>query len=154
MTDGEEAKSMLITRESDYAIRILRKLSDGNMYTAGEISKTGYVPEAFAYKILNKLSKAGITDAVRGHTGGYKLAVDLKELSVYDLMRAIEAKMYLNACTDPEHHCPYKEHHGECAIHQNMMLLQRELEALLKKMSVYDLTIPQESILFSASSFG
>ena len=46
---------MLITRETDYALRVLRALSDGEQHTAGEISSTQLVPKQFAYKIIKKL---------------------------------------------------------------------------------------------------
>ena len=50
---------MLITRETDYALRILRTLSDGKSYTAGELAERESLPQKFAYKILKKLEKAG-----------------------------------------------------------------------------------------------
>ena len=46
---------MLITRETDYALRILRTLSDGKSYTAGELAERESLPQKFAYKILKKL---------------------------------------------------------------------------------------------------
>ena len=52
---------MLITRETDYALRILRTLSDGKSYTAGELAERESLPQKFAYKILKKLEKAGMS---------------------------------------------------------------------------------------------
>lgn len=56
---------MLITREIDYALRILRHLQHG-MASAAEIEKTQQVSADFSRKILRKLKKAGIVEAVRG----------------------------------------------------------------------------------------
>ena len=50
---------MVITRETDYALRILRALLDGKLHTAGQIAQDELLPQAFAYKILKKLEKAG-----------------------------------------------------------------------------------------------
>ena len=138
---------MLISRETDYAIRILRKLQDGELHSSGDVSKSEYVPEAFAYKILNKLTKAGITEALRGHTGGYRLAKDLKDVRVYDLFVALDIGFYLNACLDPDKDCPWKETHEYCVVHENLNVLQNEMAKLLKALSVQDLLTPQEKIL-------
>lgn len=43
---------MVITRETDYALRILRALLDGKLHTAGQIAQDELLPQAFAYKIL------------------------------------------------------------------------------------------------------
>ena len=57
---------MVITRETDYALRILRALLDGKLHTAGQIAQDELLPQAFAYKILKKLEKAGLVEVVRG----------------------------------------------------------------------------------------
>ena len=42
---------LLITREADYALRILRTLSEGGLVTAAEITQRELIPRQFAYKI-------------------------------------------------------------------------------------------------------
>ncbi len=138
---------MLITRETDYAIRILRKLKDGEQYTASDISKTEFVPKAFSYKILSKLKAAGIVRVSNGYTGGYKLNRDLKELSVFELLQALDATVYLNDCLIPNHDCPWKDEKGGCAVHENMNILQNEVHSLFKTLTVEDLFNPHDKIL-------
>lgn len=143
---------MIITREIDYALRILRKLQDYDTHTAKEISASECVPEAFSYKILSKLSKAGITNVARGSTGGYRLAKDLKEISMKDLVKALEVRLYLNECLEPSKSCAWKERHGcHCTISENLGVLQEEVLTLLSNLTIYDLIIPQKSIM---GSFG
>ena len=50
---------MIMTRESDYAVRILRALAGGEKMTVGRICEAEFVPVQFAYKILKKLAKCG-----------------------------------------------------------------------------------------------
>lgn len=138
---------MLISRETDYAIRILRKLQDGDLHAAGDVARSEYVPEAFAYKILNKLTRAEIVEAVRGNTGGYRLAKDLKSVTVHDLFMALGAQFYLNACLDPNKDCPWRDTHGHCAAHENLSVLQREIGSLLKKLSIQDLLKPRKKTI-------
>ena len=73
---------MVITRETDYALRILRALLDGKLHTAGQIAQDELLPQAFAYKILKKLEKAGLVEVVRGTAGGCRLSADLTGTSL------------------------------------------------------------------------
>ena len=49
---------MMITRESDYAIRIIRALKDGELLPLEQICQRELVPKQFAYKILKKLERS------------------------------------------------------------------------------------------------
>ncbi|WP_408609060.1 RrF2 family transcriptional regulator [Aminipila terrae] len=70
---------MLITRETDYALRILRALADGQQLTSADICQREILPQNFVYKILKKLNKSGIVYIARGAEGGCKLTADLKK---------------------------------------------------------------------------
>ena len=61
---------MLITRETDYALRILQSLLNGEKKSVGEISEQELIPQQFAYKIIKKLSQAGFVQILRGADGG------------------------------------------------------------------------------------
>ena len=51
---------MLITRRSDYAMRICRVLHDGKVHNVREICQAEEIPKAFAYKILRELEMADL----------------------------------------------------------------------------------------------
>ena len=80
---------MLITRETDYALRILRSLAQGSCLTVGELAEKETLPLKFTYKIIKKLEKAGIIRIIRGVNGGCQLEADLHEISLYDLVGAV-----------------------------------------------------------------
>lgn len=61
---------MIITRETDYAIRILRSLADWEQKNIREISDEQLIPRQFAYKISKKLEQAGYIEIIRGAQGG------------------------------------------------------------------------------------
>ena len=73
---------MLITRETDYALRILRALAPGSCLTVGEIAEKESLPHKFTYKIMKKLEKAGIIRIIRGVNGGCQ-PVSYTHLDVY-----------------------------------------------------------------------
>ena len=77
---------MIITKETDYAMRILRVLLDGEKHSVAEMSETELIPTQFAYQILRKLSAGNLVRVSRGALGGCELSCDLDATSLYDLM--------------------------------------------------------------------
>ena len=78
---------MLFTKESDYAIRVIRALQDGGKKTIKELCELEQIPSAFGYKILQKMNKSGLIEIRRGPKGGYQLAKDIGEFTLYDVVR-------------------------------------------------------------------
>ena len=64
---------MIITKETDYALRILRVLLDGEKHSVAEMSETELIPNQFAYQILRKLSAGNLVRVSRGALGGCAL---------------------------------------------------------------------------------
>lgn len=129
--------TMIVTREVDYSLRILRTLSDGKLYSTKEICDAEDVSVQFAYKIIKKLSGAGIVEISRGAAGGCRLAADLESVSLYDLMVVMKAKDPLNACTAEGYVCPWREEHGSvCNIHENLRAIQEKIYDEYKKHSI------------------
>ena len=67
--DSREGKDMLITRECDYAVRVIRALSGAERLSVGEICEREEITAPFAYKILKKLQKAKLVRGYRGVHG-------------------------------------------------------------------------------------
>ena len=130
---------MVITRETDYALRILRALLDGELHAAGEIAQSELLPQAFAYKILKKLEKAGLLDIRRGTAGGCRLTADLDQTSLYDLMLAMGERSDLSACMEPDYQCPWRSSHGGCGVHCKLLEIQRKLDAELRSHSLREI---------------
>ena len=129
---------MLITRETDYALRILRALAGGEQLTAGELADGEQVPQQFAYKILKKLQKGHLVDIQRGASGGCSLSADLRNVSLFDLIQVMEADNYVAPCMEPEHQCLWRLARGGivCHAHVHLSEIQRTLNAELKAHSL------------------
>ena len=83
---------MKITRESDYAIRIilmLSSLAEGDVVGAAKISETQCIPKQFTLKILRELVGAGYVKSFKGVCGGYAMNVLPKDVSLKDVISAI-----------------------------------------------------------------
>ncbi len=124
---------MLITRETDYAIRILRALTGGKQMTAPDICKKELLPQQFIYKILKKLQRSGLIAITRGKDGGCRLIADLQTVTLYDLMKIMESDKSISACTRPDYQCAWRQKYGKpCRVHQNLQQIQDKLDEELK----------------------
>lgn len=138
---------MLITRESDYALRMLRALSDGAMHSVGEISEQELVPRQFAYKIFKKLLTAGLVSVARGAEGGYNLCADLEQVSLYDLMKIIGEDGSVGSCVDPNYVCCWRERHGGCEIYCKLIQIQKKLDQELRSHSLKSILCQPASVV-------
>lgn len=124
---------MIVTRETDYALRILRALKDEKNLTAGELAEQEALPQKFAYKILKKLQKAGYIRILRGANGGCSLACRLEEVSLYDLLNALDAEFFLSACMMPGYSCEWCRKKGKsCVAHEQLVRVQRVIDTELR----------------------
>ena len=73
---------MLFTKECDYAIRIMRALSSGELISVSRICEMEHLPSAMTYKITRKLEKSGFLKSCRGTNGGYALNLKLADISL------------------------------------------------------------------------
>lgn len=97
---------MKITRESDYAVRIVYYLSKKDeIVGAKQISEETDITQRFALKILRKLCIAEILQSYKGHAGGYKLKKQPFEISLKDVIEAIEGVIAINSCLDEDIEC-------------------------------------------------
>lgn len=129
---------MLITKETDYALRILRALSDGGQLTAAELARNEQIPQQFAYKILKKLQKGGIVHISRGSGGGCVLAKELEQVTLYWLMQTMEEDSSLSSCMKPEYQCQWCKAHGDvvCHAHVHLTSIQNKLNEELAAYSL------------------
>ena len=118
---------LLITREIDYALRILRSLRNGKQYTATQLSEREHLPLQFSYKILKKLARGGFVKVERGSEGGARLMTELKERTLYDLITAMEGKREISACMQDGFHCAWKAENGVCSVHCQLKKTQEKI---------------------------
>ena len=82
---------MHITQESDYAVRIVYCLAKcGTRRDARGISEEMCVTLRFSLKILGKLVSSGIVESYKGNRGGYELARPASEITLKDVIDAVE----------------------------------------------------------------
>ena len=130
---------MIITRETDYAIRILRALARSDLKSIREICETEYMPQQFAYKIAKKLEIAGLIEVIRGAQGGCRLKKDLHEITLWEVIHVMDRENMVTSCLNDSFVCMYRDTYDNCVMHESLCEVQDHIEAYLKKLTIYDL---------------
>ena len=123
---------MFLTKECDYAVRVVRELADLEIKPVRTICEKEHIPTPFAYKVLKKLDKAGIVKSYRGASGGYQLAKTPDNISLLDIVCAIDNHLFLNACLQEGHVCSRNKDGNSCKVHFELERVQATVVEALK----------------------
>lgn len=83
----------MLTHTTEYAISMLTQLSSGDLKKCSEMCLRGNIPQEYGRKILLKLTKAGLVKSYPGAGGGYKLGKSAKEITIYDVIKALNESL-------------------------------------------------------------
>ncbi len=118
----------------------LAGLPPGTWAGIAELSQAAEVSPAFLIKVLKTLTVSGLMVSRRGPGGGFALAAPASQISLLDVVEAIEGPLQLNVCTGV---CaiPVTECHRQtwCAVHSVWMHAQAGLRAVLVQASLESL---------------
>lgn len=92
---------MDISRKTDYALRMLAMLAEneGGLLSVRTAAEQVGVPYSFARSIQHGLVQAGIVESLRGVHGGMRLRVDPSEVTIRQVVEAIQGPLIMNDCT-------------------------------------------------------
>ena len=102
--------ALRLTNAADYAIRsmlYIASLPEDRVVLRSEVADAQNVPSSFLAKILRGLSRAGLLRSSRGVHGGFALARPASEISLLDVVEALEGPMALTACIPDPDNCEY-----------------------------------------------
>jgi len=130
---------MQITRQADYAVRAvlhLARAGNAERSATSAVAKEQNIPPSFLAKIISQLSIAGLLHTSRGARGGVTLARDPKEITLLEVIEAIDGPIQLNECVQGEGVCSYED---ACPIRAVWCDAQDELVTRLKKTNFAEL---------------
>lgn len=133
---------MQITRQADYAVRAMLYLAQQRpevLVTTAQIAREQHIPQTFLAKIMSQLSASGLVHSTRGAHGGVKLARASADVSLLDVVEAIDGPMLLNECVADPKSCPLGPN---CAAHQVWCQAQAELVERLDRTKFSSLATP------------
>jgi len=101
---------MQITRQADYALRAmiyLARLEPNQRAATSQIALEQHIPPSFLAKIISQLSIAGLIHTSRGARGGVSMARTPGEVSILEVVEAIDGPIALNECTAISGSCQF-----------------------------------------------
>lgn len=97
-----------------HACTVLALLQEGEGLSAESLAEFFEVPGAYLAKQLQALRRAGIAASVRGKGGGYRLARPVDQITLLDIVRAIEGPQPAFRCTEIRRNGPCGLKPAEC----------------------------------------
>lgn len=128
-----------ITIKADYAVRVAMYLAQqgiGVRVSAMDIARDQQVPKALIPKILQAMARKGIITTTSGRHGGAVLSRDPKEITIYDLIEAIDGPPTLARCLKSEGVCPRE---GVCPVHPFWAKTRKQFVKMLKDANIADI---------------
>jgi len=101
---------MQITRQADYAVRAvlyLARLGQEQRAATSQIAEDQQIPPSFLAKIVSQLSVAGLLQTSRGARGGVSLARHPDQISLLEVVEAIDGPILLNECVGANGICTF-----------------------------------------------
>lgn len=120
---------MRLTQETDYALRLVltfSELNPGDFLTAKDISDSQNIPYRFLLRVIRKLKAANILASRQGVDGGYRLARPKREISIRDVVEAIEGGIHITRCLKSTAFCN-AGYAPECKVHRALGAIQEKL---------------------------
>jgi Rrf2 family protein len=116
---------MMFSTKAEYGVRVMVELARrdaGSPVSLSEIAEHDKLPLAYLEHLAARLRKAGLIDSKRGARGGYMLARPAEEITMAEVVEALEGSIAPIECisespdgglvcsreSDPDHVCPTK----------------------------------------------
>ena len=97
-----------LSREADYGLLAMVYIASqpsGQLAYRRDIAAHYGIPREFLAKVLQKLSRRGLVRSFRGMQGGYQLARDAREITLADVITAVDGPLSLVDCQCPPYEC-------------------------------------------------
>lgn len=126
-----------ITRRAHLAVRAMTVLgTTGHRIKAGDLAATLDTTVGFVPQIVGPLVRAGWVRSEPGRTGGYRSTASLDDLSVLDVIEAVDGPTDAGRCVVADRPC---DGGAPCALHSAWARARGELVAALGGTSLADL---------------
>lgn len=131
---------MRLTSLADYAVVMMAaaaRYPAGARLSATLLAEETGVPLPTAQKLTGRLSAAGLLETARGAGGGFRLARAAGEISLADIVEAVEGPIVMTTCVDAERHeCALE---GACQVRPHMGVVNHAVRGALQGVSLSSL---------------
>ena len=134
----KENKVKLITRDTDYAIRAICCIAQAKkrVVSVRHLTQALSIPRPFLRKILQMLNKENILDSYKGAGGGFSLAENIKNITVFDLVEIFQGPFRMTEHKFKNKACP---HIKRCRLKGKLDGIEKDVIRELKSIKISDL---------------
>ncbi len=127
-----------ITKQTDYGIVLLTHLAafPERQFNAPELAAEAHLPLPMVSKILKLLAREGLLTSHRGVKGGYGLARQAEEISMAEIIAALEGPIAITECISVESDC---SHEALCPVRSNWQRINDAVRAALMGISLSEM---------------
>ncbi|MFN0217791.1 MAG: aminotransferase class V-fold PLP-dependent enzyme [Hyphomicrobium sp.] len=129
---------MELTTRGRYAVMAMADLAsqpDDAPAPLSQIAERQGLPLSYLEQIFGPLRRAGLVESARGRTGGYRLARPAAEISVDDVMAAVDEETRFTRCTDDDARCSRDK---PCLTHDLWTALGQATSEFFSRVSLAD----------------
>lgn len=134
---------MKISATDEYSLRILLQIARAHPeegLNLSQISELENISQAYAAKITRSLRMAGFIQSMRGHKGGYILAMSPKDIRINQVLKSLGGAIYSDKfCGKHSGNLSLCTNSVDCSLRSLWTIVQLSMDNLLDKISIYDL---------------
>jgi FeS assembly SUF system regulator len=132
-----------LSKLADYGLLLMTLIARGETFgqrTARDLAVESHLPLATVSKLLKELLQSGLLVSHRGIKGGYLLSREPQEISLIEIIAAIEGPMALTECsTEVTGLCNIE---AGCPIKSNQRIINQAVRGVLERITLSDLVQP------------
>jgi len=129
-----------ISKMTDYAILLMVELTrDGETLSAHALADRIHVEVPTASKVLKLLAGAGLLTSYRGSNGGYRVNESAEQISVAEVIRAIEGPIAMTECSVEPGLCNQED---SCELRSNWQRISQAVTRALQDVSLAEMSLP------------
>ncbi len=138
---------MRLSHLADYAVVLMTAAARrpaGERLSATELSADTGVPLPTTQKLMGQLAASGLLSSARGASGGFALARPAAEISLADIVEAVEGPIVMTMCSDSNNHDCILDAH--CRVKPHMGVVGNAVRGALGAVSLENLAEPPPSV--------
>ena len=133
-----------VTKLTDYATVVLAVLAarPGDVLSAAELAETAGLEPPTVSKLLKPLAQAGLVTSQRGVHGGYRLSRDPADVSLIEIVEAMEGPLAMTECSQHDSRCGIAH---QCGVRANWRLINDVVADALRGVTLAQMLAPPSS---------
>ena len=145
-----------LSKKADYALIAMKHLAtrpDAVSASAREIAEQYDIPIELMAKVLQRLVRRGLLASHQGTRGGYRLARTSAQISVADIIQAIDGPFTVTACSTESENC---DQYSKCSVRDPLWKIKDRIVSALSTCSLQEISAdlaaaePASPLVFSA----